>query len=212
MNEFLQFISERHNQIFHILWQHVYISFISVFAGFLVAIPLGIILTRFEKLSKYVIGFVNIIQTIPSLALLGFMIPLLGIGVVPAIFALFLYSLLPMLQNTFTGIREVDPSLTNAARGMGMTELQILMKVEIPMAISVIMGGFRTATIYTISWATLASLVGGGGLGYLVFTGLTISNNNMLLSGALGAVILATLTEYLTRRLQFYATPKGLRK
>jgi osmoprotectant transport system permease protein len=212
MNELLQFISSRHNEILQIIWQHIYISFISVGVGFIVAIPLGIFLTRFEKVSKYVLGFVNIIQTIPSLALLGFMIPLLGIGVVPAIFALFLYSLLPMLQNTYTGIKEVDPALTNAARGMGMTEFQILMKVEIPMSISVIMGGFRTATIYTISWATLASLIGGGGLGYLVFTGLAISNNNMLIAGALGAVILATLTEYLTRKIQFYATPKGLRK
>ncbi|NHM30684.1 ABC transporter permease [Neobacillus terrae] len=212
MNDLLQFISSRHSEILQIIWQHVYISFISVGAGFIVAIPLGIILTKFEKLSKYILGFVNIIQTIPSLALLGFMIPLLGIGVTPAISALFLYSLLPMLQNTYTGIKDVDPALTNAAKGMGMTELQILMKVEIPMAVSVIMSGFRTATIYTISWATLASLIGGGGLGYLVFTGLATSNNNMIIAGALGAVLLATLTEFLTRKLQFFATPKGLRK
>jgi len=211
MSDFFQFVTERHEQILSLTWQHTYISFIAVIAGFLIAVPLGIVLTRTEKLNKYVIGFVNILQTIPSLALLGLMIPLLGIGVIPAIVALFLYSLLPMLRNTFTGIREVDPALKEAARGMGMTSLQILFKVELPMALSIIMGGFRTATIFTISWATLAAVIGGGGLGYLVFTGLGVANDSMLLTGAIATALLATVADFITQKIQKLCTPKGLR-
>jgi len=211
MSDFFQFVTERHEQILSLTWEHTYISFIAVIAGFLIAVPLGILLTRTEKLNKYVIGFVNILQTIPSLALLGLMIPLLGIGVIPAIVALFLYSLLPMLRNTFTGIREVDPALKEAARGMGMTSLQILFKVELPMALSIIMGGFRTATIFTISWATLAAVIGGGGLGYLVFTGLGVANDNMLLTGAIATALLATVADFITQKIQKLCTPKGLR-
>lgn len=212
MTEFLAFVTERYADILTVIWQHLYISAIAVGAGFLVAVPLGILLTRKEKASHYVIGVVNVIQTIPSLALLGFMIPLVGIGTFPAIMALFLYSILPMLQNTYTGIREVSPATKEAARGMGMTDLQILFQVELPLAISVIMGGFRTAAIYTISWATLASLIGGGGIGYLVFTGLTISNQDMLIAGAVSAAILAVAADFITKRFQYLCTPKGLRK
>ncbi|GED70787.1 choline ABC transporter permease [Brevibacillus reuszeri] len=211
MSDFFQFVTERHEQILSLTWEHTYISFIAVIAGFLIAVPLGIVLTRTEKLNKYVIGFVNILQTIPSLALLGLMIPLLGIGVIPAIVALFLYSLLPMLRNTFTGIREADPALKEAARGMGMTSLQILFKVELPMALSIIMGGFRTATIFTISWATLAAVIGGGGLGYLVFTGLGVANDSMLLTGAIATALLATIADFITQKIQKLCTPKGLR-
>ncbi|MGG1662570.1 ABC transporter permease [Brevibacillus sp. NRS-1366] len=211
MSEFFQFLMERHEQILSLIWEHTYISLTAVIAGFLIAVPLGIILTRTEKLNKYVIGFVNILQTIPSLALLGLMIPLLGIGVLPAIVALFLYSLLPMLRNTFTGIREVDPALKEAARGMGMTSLQILFKVELPLAISIIMGGFRTATIFTISWATLAAVIGGGGLGYLVFTGLGVANDSMLLTGALATALLATIADVITQKIQKLCTPRGLK-
>jgi len=211
MSDFFQFVTERHEQILSLIWEHTYISLSAVIAGFLIAVPLGIVLTRTEKLNKYVIGFVNILQTIPSLALLGLMIPLLGIGVVPAIVALFLYSLLPMLRNTFTGIREVDPALKEAARGMGMTSLQILLKVELPLAISIIMGGFRTATIFTISWATLAAVIGGGGLGYLVFTGLGVANDSMLLTGALATALLATIADFITQKIQKLCTPRGLK-
>jgi osmoprotectant transport system permease protein len=212
MSDFFSFLSERHEQILSLVWEHFYISLLAVVAGFILSVPLGILLTRMEKISQYVIGFVNILQTIPSLALLGFMIPFLGIGAFPAVVALFLYSLLPMLRNTYTGIREVEPSLIEAARGMGMTSVQILFQVEIPLAISIIMGGFRTATIYTISWATLAAVVGGGGLGYLVFTGINNSNDSMLMTGALATAMLAAIADLLTRKFQRLCTPKGLRK
>lgn len=211
MTELILFITERYTDILTVIWEHIYISFIAVIAGFLIAVPIGILLTRITAISSFVIGIVNVIQTIPTLALLGFMIPLIGIGTFPAIVALFLYSILPMLQNTYVGIRSVDSKIIEAAKGMGMTDFQVLYKVEIPMSISLIMGGFRTATIYTISWATLASLIGGGGLGYLVFTGLTINNKSMLLAGAISAALLAVLADLLTRRLQRISTPKGLR-
>ncbi|MGE7274448.1 ABC transporter permease [Brevibacillus panacihumi] len=211
MSGLIQFLTDRYDLVLKLLWEHSYISLIAVAGGFLIAVPLGILLTRTEKINTYVIGFVNILQTIPSLALLGLMIPLLGIGAVPAIVALFLYSLLPMLRNTYTGIREVDPALIEAARGMGMTSFQILWKIELPMAISIIMGGFRTATIYTISWATLAAVIGGGGLGYLVFTGLGLANDNMMITGALATAMLATIADLLTRNIQKMCTPKGLK-
>jgi|HigsolmetaAR204D_1030405.scaffolds.fasta_scaffold02720_4 osmoprotectant transport system permease protein len=211
MGDFLQFLTERQDQILTLLWEHGCISFLAVAAGFLTAVPLGILLTRTKKINRFLIGAVNILQTIPSLALLGFMIPLLGIGAVPAVAALFLYSLMPLLSNTYTGIREVDPALIEAARGMGMTSMQILWKVELPLALSVIMGGFRTATIYTISWATLAALIGGGGLGYLVFTGLAVANENMLIAGALATAMLAAIADFGLRKLQTACTPKGLR-
>ena len=211
MGDLLQFLIERRDQILTLVWEHSYISFLAVMAGFFVAVPLGILLTRTEKINRYVLGVVNILQTIPSLALLGFMIPLLGIGAVPAVVALFLYSLLPMVSNTYTGIREVDPALLEAARGMGMTSMQILWKVELPLAISIIMGGFRTATIYTISWATLAAVIGGGGLGYLVFTGLGVANESMLITGALATAMLATIADMIMRKVQNACTPKGLR-
>lgn len=212
MSDFFTFLYDKHEQILLLLWEHCYISLIAVVAGFFISVPLGILLTRMERISQYVIGFVNILQTIPSLALLGFMIPFLGIGAFPAVVALFLYSLLPMLRNTYTGIREVEPSLKEAARGMGMTSTQILIQLEIPLAISIIMGGFRTATIYTISWATLAAVVGGGGLGYLVFTGINISSDSMLMTGALTTALLAAIADLLTRKFQRICTPKGLRK
>jgi osmoprotectant transport system permease protein len=211
MSDLILFIQERYTDLLNLVWEHLYISLVAVLSGFIVAVPLGILLTRKENLSKYVLSIANVIQTIPSLALLGFMIPLFGIGSFPAIVALFLYSLLPMLRNTYTGIKEVDPSLIGAAKGMGMTNMQVLFMVEIPLAIQVIIGGFRTATIYTISWATLAALIGGGGIGNFVFTGLNASNFSMLITGTIAAAVLAALADIFIRIFQNVMTPKGLR-
>ncbi|MGE5702259.1 MAG: ABC transporter permease [Clostridia bacterium] len=212
MNKLIQFLIERYPDILFRMWEHLYISFIAVVLGFLVAVPLGIFLSRTEKLSQYVIGVVNMAQTIPSLALIGFLIPFMGIGLKPAIAALFLYSLLPMLRNTYVGIREVNPSLKEAAKGMGMTSLQTLVMVEIPLALPVIMAGFRTASIYTVSWATLAALVGAGGIGYLIFTGMAIFNNVYIIVGAVATAVLAIIVDWLTRMLQKACTPAGLQK
>jgi osmoprotectant transport system permease protein len=213
MNDFFQFISERYFDILFLTWEHFYISMIAVLSGFIVSVPLGIFLAKTkEKFSRFVIGLVNIIQTIPSLALIGFMIPFLGIGTLPAITALFLYSLLPILRNTYTGIKEVNPAIKEAAIGMGMSNFQMMFRVELPLTMSVIIGGFRTATIYTIGWATLAALIGGGGLGYLVFTGLAVSNETYIIVGAIATAFLAAITDLMTRKLQKICTPTGLTK
>ena len=139
--------------------------FIALFIAILIAVPLGIALTKTKRLSEVVMNIAAVLQTIPSLALLGLMIPIFGIGKVPAIIALVVYALLPILRNTYTGIKEVEPSLTEAAKGIGMKPMRRLTKVELPIAMPVIMAGIRTAMVLIIGTATLAALIGAGGLG-----------------------------------------------
>lgn len=174
---------------------HLGITFISLFFAIIIAVPLGLWITRQQKLAKYVLGFAGILQTIPSIALLGFMIPLLGIGLTPAIFALFLYALLPIIRNVYTGISEVDPGVKEAALGMGMTDLQILSKVELPLALPVIFAGIRTATVINVGVATLAAYIGAGGLGEFIFGGIALNNTQMMLAGAIPAAILAIVLD-----------------
>ncbi|MFY9574788.1 MAG: glycine betaine ABC transporter substrate-binding protein, partial [Blastocatellia bacterium] len=157
-------------------------------------VPVGIILTRRASLAKPVLAIANVLQTIPSLALFGFLIPLLGsygIGRVPAIIALFLYSLLPIIRNTFTGINGVDPAVREAARGMGMTGWQMLIQVELPLALNVIVAGVRVATVISVGTATIAAAIGAGGLGTYIFRGLRMNDNTLILAGAVPAAIMA---------------------
>ena len=157
-------------------------------------------------------GIANVLQTIPSLALLALMIPLgLGIGRKPALIALFLYSLLPILRNTYIGIRSVDDSIKEAATGMGMTYFQRLYMVELPIALPVIIGGIRTATIIIIGTATLAAMIGGGGLGDFIITGLGMVRDELILLGAIPAALLALLADFLLGKLEYILTPRGLR-
>ena len=141
-------------------------------------------------------------QTIPSVALLGFLLPLLGIGVVPAIVALFLYALLPIVRNTSTGIEEVDEFVREAARGMGMSDIQILTKVELPLAVPVIFAGIRTATVINVGVATLCALIASGGLGEFIFRGIALNNVNMILAGAIPAAMLAMFFDFVLGILQ----------
>jgi osmoprotectant transport system permease protein len=156
-----------------------------------IGLPLAIACTRYRRMAGPTLGAVGVIQTIPSIALLGFMIPLLGIGAVPAIVALFLYALLPIVRNTYAGIDEVDAAVVEAARGMGMTNRQILTKVELPLAMPVIFAGIRTATVINVGVATLCALIGAGGLGEFIFRGIALNNSIMILAGALPAALLA---------------------
>ena len=172
---------------------------------------LGILVTRVPKLTTYVLGGAGIMQTIPSLALLGFMIPIFGIGVKTAIAALFLYSLLPIIRNTYTGIKDVDKATTEAAKGMGMTNMQILFKVELPLAIPVIMAGVRTAAVINVGNATLAAFIGAGGLGDFIFLGITRGIDGLILLGAIPAAILAIILETLFGAFEKWTTPKGLK-
>lgn len=189
--------------------QHVELTLVALFFSIIIAFPLGIILTRHRKLAGPVIGVTSVAQTIPSLALLGVMIPLLGIGFVPAIVALTIYGLLPIVRNTYTGIVGVDPAAVDAGIGMGMTPNQVLMMVEIPQSLSVIMAGIRTSTVLIIGVATLAALIGAGGLGDMIFRGISMSSNDLILSGAIPAALLALIFDYLFKLIEIKVTPRG---
>jgi osmoprotectant transport system permease protein len=209
---FLTLLVDRQNEILLALREHLVLVFVPVGLAALVTIPLGILATRYKWIEVPVMDLANIFQTIPSLALLALMIPLgLGIGQKPALVALFLYSLLPILRNTYIGIRSVDDSVIQAARGMGMTYFQRLYMVELPIAIPVIMGGIRTATVIIIGTATLAAMIGGGGLGDFIVTGLGMVRDELILLGAVPAAILALLAEFVLGRLENILTPRGLR-
>lgn len=194
------------------LGQHIYLSLVAIIAACVISIPLGIYLARHQRLSGPIISIVAVIQTIPSLALLGFMIPVFGIGTLPAMIALGLYALLPILRNTYTGICEVDRPMLEAGEGMGMTKWQILWHVELPMARNVILAGVRTAMVWTIGTATLATFIGAGGLGDIIMRGIDMINTPMILVGAIPAALLALVFDGLLILLDKALTPKGLRK
>lgn len=189
--------------------QHLRISLTAEIIGISIAVPLGILLTRYRSLSGPVIGAANLIQTVPSLALLGFMIPFFGVGSLPAIVALFLYSLLPIIRNTYTGITEVDSAIKEAGRGMGMTGMQLLFLVELPAALPVIMAGVRVSMVLVIGWATLATFIGAGGLGQLIVSGLTLVRPEMIMAGAIPATVLALLADWALGTVERRLTPRA---
>lgn len=202
MTEFWEFLVNNQTELWGQLLEHLGLTFISLLIAVVIGIPLGLLAIRYKKASGSVLGAVGIIQTIPSIALLGFMLPLLGIGAVPAIAALFLYALLPIVRNTFSGIDEVEPSVVEAARGMGMTDLQILRKVQLPLAAPVIFAGIRTATVINVGVATLCALIGAGGLGKFIFRGIALNSSVMILAGALPAALLALTFDFLLGLLE----------
>ncbi len=191
MVDLWQFIVSNQAEILDQTIEHIGLTFVSLLIAMAIGVPLGLLATRLEKVSGPVLGAVGVIQTIPSIALLGFMLPLLGIGALPAIVALFLYALLPIVRNTYSGINEVETSVTESARGMGMTGGQILRKVELPLATPVIFAGIRAATVINVGVATLCALIGAGGLGEFIFRGIALNNSIMILAGALPAALLA---------------------
>lgn len=204
MVSFYDFVLNHLREIASQTIEHIGLTLIALVIAIIIGLPLGIFLTRHRRLSNIVLGGVGIIQTIPSIALLGFLLPFLGIGPIPAIVALFLYALLPIVRNTFTGINEVEPSVTEAARGMGMSDMQILRKVELPLAAPVIFAGIRTATVINVGVATLCALIASGGLGQFIFRGIALNNMNMILAGAIPAAILALFFDFVLSILQKY--------
>ena len=208
----LEIFAARFNDILLASWEHLQLTLISLFLANLIAIPVGIFLTRRRNWAEPVIGVTAVFQTIPSLALLGFMIPLLGIGKVPAVVALTIYGLLPILRNTYTGITGVNPAAIEAGTGMGMTSLQILWMIELPMSLAIIMAGVRTATVLIVGVATLAALIGGGGLGELIFRGIAMANSPLILAGALPAAALAVFFDYALKQVEFRTQPGILAK
>jgi osmoprotectant transport system permease protein len=182
--------------------QHIGLTFISLIIAVIIGLPLGIWITRKKQFAGSILGIAGVLQTIPSIALLGFMIPLLGIGAKPAIVALLLYALLPIIRNTYTGITGVDAAVKESALAMGMNKWQILFKVELPLAMPVILAGIRTATVINVGVATLASYIAAGGLGEFIFGGISLNNTNMILAGAIPAALLAIIFDFLLSRLQ----------
>jgi len=203
--EFLRYLAGNQDLLLERTLEHVYLVGTAVGLAVLVGVPVGIVLTRRERYRGPVIGVVNVIQTIPSLALFGFLIPLPvlgGIGASTAITALFGYSLLPVIRNTYEGIRGVDPAVVEAGRAMGMTDRQLLRRVELPLALGVILGGIRLATVIGIGIATIAAAIGAGGLGEFIFQGLSMVNNTVILAGAVPAALLALAADWGLSRLE----------
>lgn len=211
MNKFITTIADRSDLIIEALFQHIYLSFVSLLIGVLIALPLGMFIARYRKYAESIIGITAVFQTIPSLALFGFLVPLIGIGSKTALIALIIYALLPILRNTYTGLTSVDGSIIEAGKGMGMTENQILVKIELPLALPFIMAGIRTATVLTVGIATLATFVGAGGLGDVIYRGLQTYNNSLVLAGALPVAILAILFDVMLKLVEKRVTPKGLK-
>jgi len=212
MSDFFSFLAKHSAEIASALISHVYLVLVSVGCGALVSIPLGILLSYHKKAARIVLNLTSLIQTIPGLVLLGFAMILFGIGKLPALIVLALYAILPILQNTYTGLSEVSPEYVDAARGIGMNKHQILFKVKLPLALPSIIGGTRLSTIYIVSWATLAGLIGAGGLGDLIWTGLATYENRYILAGAIPAALLAIILGALISLIQSVLTPRGLKK
>ena len=189
-----QFMLQNHAEVLELTLEHLWLVGISTLLAVLIGIPLGIAITRWPALNKPVLGSANVIQTIPSLALFGFLLPAPWIGARAdrlAILALTLYALLPLIRNTYTGIKGVDPAVVEAGRGMGMTGRQLLWQVELPLALAVIVAGVRVATVLSVGLATIAAAIGAGGLGEYIFRGLAMVNNQLILAGAIPAAVLA---------------------
>jgi osmoprotectant transport system permease protein len=190
--------------------RHVELVVLSLLGAILIALPEGLLLERGAHRAEAVIRGVGVLQTLPSIALLAFMIPILGIGVRPALVALVLYSLYPIVRNTFTGVRDADPAAVSAARALGMTDGQILREVRLPLAAPVIMAGIRTAAVIDVGTATLAAFIGAGGLGEPIVAGLALSDTRMVLSGAIPAALLAILVDGALAGVERLTRPGGL--
>jgi osmoprotectant transport system permease protein len=190
--------------------EHVSMSLLAVCIACLIGIPLGFMIANRKQVSRAVIGVANIIQTIPTLAMFAFVMPVLGIGKNPAVVALVLYALLPIIKNTLLGIQNISPTIRKAAVGMGLTRSQILFKVEVPISISFIMGGIRIAAVTSIGITTIATLIAAGGLGDFIYSGISMFNMPMVITGGLFSAILAILVDVLLGLIENVLTSKGL--
>lgn len=210
MSEFLSVFQSRQVMLWESIWEHLQISLVSLLVAILIAVPIGILLTRYQKIAEPIIAITAIIQTIPSLAILAFLIPFVGIGTTPAIIALILYGLLPILRNTYTGIQGVDPALKEAAIGMGMNSVKRLMKIELPLAMPVIMAGIRTSMVLIVGTTTIAALIGAGGLGELILLGLDRGADvYLILLGAIPAALLAIFLDAILRGFEKLSKKAG---
>ncbi|MGH9259051.1 MAG: ABC transporter permease, partial [Acidimicrobiales bacterium] len=189
------FYARNGREVLALLGQHVQLVVVSTGVAVALGVPLGILLARRAAWRAPVLGLANVFQTIPSLALFGFLIPLLGIGAWTAIAALVVYGLLPIVRNTYVGIAGVDPAVREAGRGMGMTSRELLTLVELPLAAGVILAGIRVATVVSVGVATIAAAIGAGGLGVYIFRGVSVVDYTLILAGALPAALLALMAD-----------------
>ncbi len=191
---------------------HLKITFIALIIAIIIAVPIGVLIYFYSSISRPVLYFTGLLQTIPSIALLALMIPLFGIGIVPAIVALFLYALLPILRNTAIGLFSIDPLLKKVATGIGLTRWQRLRFVEIPLAMPTLFAGIKTAAVINIGTATLAAFIGAGGLGEFIVTGLALNDTDLILKGAVPAAILAIIVEFIFELIEKFYIPKHLQQ
>ncbi|SFC16678.1 glycine betaine ABC transporter substrate-binding protein [Clostridium uliginosum] len=210
--EFLDYLMQIKGQVLSLLIEHIKLTALAVIIAITIGVPVGILISYIKKLNKPVLGLANIIQAIPSMALLGFAIPFLGIGQTPAVVMVVLYSLLPIIKNTYIGIESINHQTLEAARGIGLTKFQILAKVQIPLALPVIMAGVRISSVTAVGLMTMAAFIGGGGLGYLVFSGIRTVNNYQILAGAIPACFLALLVDFGIGIVEKLVTPVSLQK
>lgn len=202
MINFINYLVQQKSKIISLLIEHIQLTAVAIIIAIIIGIPLGIIVSKNEKLRKYIIGIINIFQAIPSMALLGLLVPIVGIGSKPAIMMVVLYSLLPIVKNTTTGILGIDKNIIESATGIGLTSKQILYKIQLPLALPIIMAGIRISSVTAVGLMTLAAFIGAGGLGYLVFSGVQTVNNTMILAGAIPACILALLVDYIFSKVE----------
>lgn len=208
-SSFWQFVQQQAPKLLQQTLVHIGLTFSALLLATLLGVLAGIYISRKRTMAGWVLGFTGVLQTIPSIALLGFMIPLLGIGAKPAIVALFLYALLPIVRNTYTGIINIEESVTEAAYALGMTQGQVLRKVQLPLALPVILAGVRTAAVITVGVATLAAYIAAGGLGEFIFGGIALNNTHMILAGAIPAALLALLLDGLLHLVQQLSIRNG---
>lgn len=208
LTETLALLVEKRDWFFELLLQHIGISLISIALAALIGLSLGIAIATWRRGAKPVLALVNFVYTIPSIALFGFLIPITGIGDPTAIVALTVYALLPMVRNTYTGITSIDPEIIEAARGMGSTDLQIMVRVKLPLAMTVIVAGLRNMVVMTVSLSGIAAFIGAGGLGVAVYRGITTNNISLTVAGSLLIAAVALLCDFLLGRLEHYLKKK----
>lgn len=207
----MNYLVENSGMLLNKTLEHLYISIMALILAMIVAIPLGILLSKKEKLSKVSLTIAGILQTIPTLAILALMIPLFGVGKVTAIIALFIYVLLPILNNTIVGVQNIDRNIVEAGRSMGMTNFQLMKDIELPLALPMVLSGIRLSSVYVISWAALASYVGAGGLGDLIFNGLALYEPEMIIVGTILVTVLALIVDLILAQIEKWIIPKGLK-
>lgn len=210
LSTILNFLTNYREMLINAIFTHLAYVFIAVGLGFIIALTLAILLSRVPSISKVIIPIVGIFQTIPGLVFVGVLFIYLGMEPITVIIALTIYAIFPILKNAYTGILDVDENIKEAARGCGMTNIQVLFKIELPLAINAIFSGLRMSTIYTVSWAVLAAMIGLGGLGEFIYRGISTNNNILIIGGAIPAALIAIILGHIIDKVQKKITPRGL--